>query len=170
MYVNVITRATGRLLFEATVPTFLKRYDRELPALPSQMAVAGFSAHTDVGRAHETANEVKRLAKQLKEAQAAAQTYNGRERLFGKPITNVSRPEKYTTRNLNANMSLCVLADPIVVLLAPWVDWDGKWEGSLYPRLVCEFDIFRIRRISFLALAFTNKECAFVKLVHNIEH
>lgn len=57
------------------------------------MSVAGFSAHADMGRAHETANEVKRLAEQLKDAEAMAQTYNNRERLFGTPVTNVSRPK-----------------------------------------------------------------------------
>ncbi|KAM4613811.1 dynein axonemal heavy chain 1 [Polymixia lowei] len=56
-----------------------------------QMLVAGFVAHTDVGRAHETANEVKRLGKQLKESQTMAQTYNNRERLLGIPVTNYDR-------------------------------------------------------------------------------
>ena len=54
------------------------------------MVVAGMAAHTDINRAHEVANEVRRLAKQMKEAQGMAQTYNNRERLFGMPITNVS--------------------------------------------------------------------------------
>ena len=54
------------------------------------MLVAGFASHTDIERAHETANEVRRLAKQIQESQEMAQTYNNRERLFGIPITNVS--------------------------------------------------------------------------------
>ena len=54
------------------------------------MLVAGFSAYTDIERSHEIANEVRRVTKQLKEAQGSAQLYNNRERLFGNPITNVS--------------------------------------------------------------------------------
>ena len=54
-----------------------------------QMVVAGMAAHTDINRAHEVANEVRRIHKQLKEAQVMAQTYNNRERLFGMPITDV---------------------------------------------------------------------------------
>ena len=54
------------------------------------MVVAGMAAHTDIGKAHEVANEVRRVHKQLKEAQASAQTYNNRERLFGMPVTNVN--------------------------------------------------------------------------------
>ena len=53
------------------------------------MVVAGMAAHTDINRAHEVANEVRRIHKQLKEAQVLAQTYNNRERLFGMPITDV---------------------------------------------------------------------------------
>ena len=53
------------------------------------MVVAGMAAHTDINRAHEVANEVRRLSKQMKEAQTLASTYNNRERLFGMPITNV---------------------------------------------------------------------------------
>ena len=54
-----------------------------------QMVVAGMAAHTDINRAHEVANEVRRIHKQLKEAQTLASTYNNRERLFGMPVTNV---------------------------------------------------------------------------------
>ncbi len=58
--------------------------------LTFQMVVAGMAAHTDINRAHEVANEVRRIHKQLKEAQTLASTYNNRERLFGMPVTNVS--------------------------------------------------------------------------------
>lgn len=53
------------------------------------MVVAGMAAHTDISKAHEIANEVRRINKQLKEAQTLASTYNNRERLFGLPVTNV---------------------------------------------------------------------------------
>ena len=54
------------------------------------MVVAGMAAYTDISKAHEIANEVRRVNKQLKEAQGLASTYNNRERLFGMPVTNVS--------------------------------------------------------------------------------
>lgn len=54
------------------------------------MVVAGMAAHTDLSKGHEIANEVRRVNKQMKEAQELASTYNNRERLFGMPVTNVS--------------------------------------------------------------------------------
>lgn len=51
--------------------------------------VAGLSVYMDIGHAHEVANEVRRVAKQLQECQSLAQVYNNRERLFGLPLTNV---------------------------------------------------------------------------------
>ncbi|XP_051768758.1 dynein axonemal heavy chain 1 [Ctenopharyngodon idella] len=53
-----------------------------------QRVVAGFSGYTNLGRAHEVANQVRRVGKQLKECQEMAQIYNNRERLFGKPVSN----------------------------------------------------------------------------------
>ena len=54
------------------------------------MLVAGMAAHTDISKAHEVANEIRRIHKQLKEAQTDSSKYNNRERLFGMPVTNVS--------------------------------------------------------------------------------
>ena len=54
------------------------------------MVVAGFSGRTDLGKAAETANEVRRMVKELKECQQNAQLYNQRERLFNMPVTQVS--------------------------------------------------------------------------------
>uniref|UniRef100_A0A4W6F8M2 Dynein axonemal heavy chain 1 n=1 Tax=Lates calcarifer TaxID=8187 RepID=A0A4W6F8M2_LATCA len=59
-----------------------------------QMLVAGFAGHSDIDRAHEMSNEVRRTSKQLKECQSLAQTYNTRERLFGIPVTNYDRVQK----------------------------------------------------------------------------
>ncbi|XP_075039903.1 dynein axonemal heavy chain 1 [Mixophyes fleayi] len=64
---------------------FLERLDS------LQMVVAGFSTHVDISRAHEIANEVRRVHKQLKESQQLAQLYNNRERLFGLPVTNYDK-------------------------------------------------------------------------------
>lgn len=54
------------------------------------MNVAGLSAHSNLEKAHEVANDCKRLNKALKECQEMATTYNNRERLFGLAVTNVS--------------------------------------------------------------------------------
>ncbi|GCB64000.1 hypothetical protein scyTo_0013272, partial [Scyliorhinus torazame] len=56
-----------------------------------EMVVAGFSAYTDMHRAHEIGNEVRRIHKQLVESQHLAQLYNSRERLFELPVTNYER-------------------------------------------------------------------------------
>ena len=57
-----------------------------------QLVVAGFSTHVEIVRAHEIANEVRRVKKQLKDCQQLALLYNNRERIFGLPITNVGLP------------------------------------------------------------------------------
>ncbi|KAM9362199.1 LOW QUALITY PROTEIN: dynein axonemal heavy chain 1 [Symphorus nematophorus] len=59
-----------------------------------QRLVAGFASHSELDRAHELANEVRRTSKQLKECQTMAQTYNTRERLFGIPVTNYDHVQK----------------------------------------------------------------------------
>ncbi|KAJ7998998.1 hypothetical protein DPEC_G00210820 [Dallia pectoralis] len=87
-----------------------------------QMLVAGLSAYTDVSRAHEVANEVRRVGKQLKEAQATALTYNSRERLFGIPVTNDDRLQKLVKdfqpfRNLWTTTS-------------DWLRWHKSWHND----------------------------------------
>ncbi|PVD29059.1 hypothetical protein C0Q70_11656 [Pomacea canaliculata] len=59
-----------------------------------QMVVAGMAAHTDITKATEIANEMRRVNKQLRDAQGLAVTYNNRERLFGMPVTNYDRLAK----------------------------------------------------------------------------
>lgn len=59
------------------------------------MSVASLSAHTSIERAHEVANECRKLNKALKECQEASQTYNNRERLLGLPVTNVCVSDEY---------------------------------------------------------------------------
>ncbi|CAF1258579.1 unnamed protein product, partial [Adineta ricciae] len=46
------------------------------------MSVAGLSGHMSMDRAHEVANECRKLNKALKECVEASQTYNNRERLL----------------------------------------------------------------------------------------
>ena len=54
-----------------------------------QMIVAGFSGRTDLSKAAEIANEVRRVTKDLKECQQQALLYNQRERLFDMQVTQV---------------------------------------------------------------------------------
>lgn len=54
-----------------------------------QMIVAGFSGRTDISKAAETANDVRRVMKELKECQQQASLCNQRERLFNLPVTQV---------------------------------------------------------------------------------
>lgn len=61
----------------------------DLMLLGPQLVVAGFSTHMEVLRAHEIANEVRRVKKQLKDCQQLAALYNNRERIFGLPTTSV---------------------------------------------------------------------------------
>ncbi|NWX92741.1 DYH1 protein, partial [Nothoprocta pentlandii] len=56
-----------------------------------QLSVGGFSIQVDVTRAHELANEARRIRKQQKELQNLAILYNNRERIFGMPVTNYGR-------------------------------------------------------------------------------
>ena len=55
-----------------------------------QMIVAGFAGKTDLGKAAETANEVRRVMKDLKDCQGQGVLFNQRERLFGMQVTQVS--------------------------------------------------------------------------------
>ena len=54
-----------------------------------QMIVAGFTAHTDLNKAAEIANEVRRVMTDLKDCHAQAILYNQRERLFNLPVMQV---------------------------------------------------------------------------------
>jgi len=54
-----------------------------------QMVVAGFSGHTDLTKAAEISNDVRRVVKNLKECQDLALLYNQRERLFNMNVTQV---------------------------------------------------------------------------------
>ena len=54
-----------------------------------QMIVAGFAGRTELSKAAEIANEVRRVMKDLKDYQAQAVLYNQRERLFEMPVTSV---------------------------------------------------------------------------------
>nr|VZI05919.1 unnamed protein product [Spirometra erinaceieuropaei] len=53
--------------------------------------VSSMASFTDVSKAHEVANEVRRIHRQLLEAQNLAAVYNSRERLFEMPVTNFEK-------------------------------------------------------------------------------
>ncbi|XP_042561677.1 dynein axonemal heavy chain 1-like [Clupea harengus] len=84
-----------------------------------QMVVAGFSAYTDVSRAHEVANEVRRVGKQLKESQAMVLLYNNRERLFNLPVTNYDRLQKLN-RDFQPFRDLWTAT-------SDWLRWHESW-------------------------------------------
>ncbi|XP_053577059.1 dynein axonemal heavy chain 1 [Bombina bombina] len=84
-----------------------------------QIAVAGFSSYTDINRAHETANEVRRVHKQLKESQQLSQLYNNRERLFGLPVTNYDKLLKMV-KDFQPYRDLWTTA-------SDWMRWFDSW-------------------------------------------
>ncbi|XP_029455356.1 dynein heavy chain 1, axonemal [Rhinatrema bivittatum] len=84
-----------------------------------QMALAGLPAYVDIGRAHEIANEVRRLQKQIKESQQLALLYNNRERLFGMPITNYDTLAKMVKEFQPFRDLWTTVSD--------WLRWHDSW-------------------------------------------
>ncbi|XP_022110107.1 dynein heavy chain 1, axonemal-like isoform X1 [Acanthaster planci] len=84
-----------------------------------QMVVAGFAAHTDINKAHEVANEVRRVNKQMKECQQLASMYNNRERLFEMPITNYDKLSKLV-RDFEPFKNLWITT-------SDWLKWHESW-------------------------------------------
>ncbi|RUS78759.1 hypothetical protein EGW08_013475 [Elysia chlorotica] len=84
-----------------------------------QMAVAGMSAYSEIGRAHEVANDMRRINKQLKEAQGLAVIYNNRERLFGQPVTNYDKLAKLV-KDFEPYRNLWVT-------VSDWQRWQESW-------------------------------------------
>ncbi|TTB85611.1 Dynein heavy chain 1, axonemal [Bagarius yarrelli] len=84
-----------------------------------QMVVASLAAYIDVSHAHEVANEVRRVAKQLKECQSLAQVYNNRERLFGLPLTNYDNLQKLS-RDFQPFRDLWTTT-------SDWLRWHESW-------------------------------------------
>jgi hypothetical protein len=78
----------SRLLQRMCILLILQFYTVLLFTL--QMQVAGMPAYTDLTRAHEIANQARRLHKDLRDSLNDAAKYNNRERLFDMPVTNVS--------------------------------------------------------------------------------
>lgn len=53
------------------------------------MLISSLASYTEIGKAQEISNEIRRLNKQLLESQNLAAVYNNREQLLNIPITNV---------------------------------------------------------------------------------
>lgn len=73
------------------------------------MTVAGFSGHTDLSRAQEISNDVRRVVKNLKECQTLSQLYNQRERLLNLPVTQVNLVTIILLNVLNYTMYIPML-------------------------------------------------------------
>ncbi|XP_070190635.1 dynein axonemal heavy chain 1-like isoform X2 [Littorina saxatilis] len=84
-----------------------------------QMVVAGMAAHSEIQKGHEIANEMRRVNKQLKEAQQLAVTYNNRERLFGMPVTNYDKLSKLA-KDFEPYRNLWVT-------VSDWLRWQESW-------------------------------------------
>ncbi|XP_058416307.1 dynein axonemal heavy chain 1 isoform X1 [Diceros bicornis minor] len=84
-----------------------------------QLVVAGFSTHVEIARAHEIANEVRRVKKQLKDCQQLAMLYNNRERIFGLPITNYDKLSRMV-KEFQPYLDLWTTA-------SDWLRWSESW-------------------------------------------
>ncbi|XP_050636999.1 dynein axonemal heavy chain 1 [Macaca thibetana thibetana] len=84
-----------------------------------QLVVAGFSIHVEISRAHEIANEVRRVKKQLKDCQQLAMLYNNRERIFGLPITNYDKLSRMV-KEFQPYLDLWTTA-------SDWLRWSESW-------------------------------------------
>ncbi|XP_021099660.1 dynein heavy chain 1, axonemal isoform X7 [Heterocephalus glaber] len=84
-----------------------------------QLVVAGFSVHMEIARAHEIANEVRRVKKQLKDCQQLATLYNNRARIFGLPITNYEKLSRMV-KEFQPYLDLWTTA-------SDWLRWSESW-------------------------------------------
>uniref|UniRef100_A0A8C5KDU7 Dynein axonemal heavy chain 1 n=1 Tax=Jaculus jaculus TaxID=51337 RepID=A0A8C5KDU7_JACJA len=84
-----------------------------------QLVVAGFSTHVDILRAHEIANEVRRVKKQLKDCQQLAMLYNNRERIFGSAVTNYDKLSRMV-KEFQPYLDLWTTA-------SDWLRWSESW-------------------------------------------
>ena len=85
-----------------------------------QMTVAGFSKQTDISKYKSISVEARKVASRLKEAQANAQTYNNRERLFGLPVTDYEHLQK-CVRDFEPYKNLWITAD----------EWQTAYRGYM---------------------------------------
>ncbi|XP_065194434.1 dynein axonemal heavy chain 1-like [Sycon ciliatum] len=87
-----------------------------------ELAVAGFSGYTDLGRAKETAVEARRVAGLLKDYQQQSQIINQRERLFELPVSSNEKLMKLV-RMFEPYKNLWITA-------ADWLVWNDAWNNE----------------------------------------
>lgn len=95
------------------------------------MHVANIPGLTDIGKAHEYANHCRRLFKELKEAQAEAVKYNGREKLFGMAITSYDKLHELI-KDFEPYRQLWVT-------VSDWLRWHDSWMND--PLLYVDADM-----------------------------
>ncbi|ESO05091.1 hypothetical protein HELRODRAFT_172109 [Helobdella robusta] len=84
-----------------------------------QMHVANIPGLVDIGKAHEYANQCRRLYKELKEAQADSAKYNSREKLFNMPITSYEK--------VNSLIKDFEQYRLLWVTTSDWLRWYDSW-------------------------------------------
>ncbi|XP_005102124.3 dynein heavy chain 1, axonemal [Aplysia californica] len=85
----------------------------------NQIQIAAMAEHSDMEKAPEYANEMRRMYKNLRECQDLAQLYNSRERLFKLKPTNYSKIGKITKE-----------FDPfrkLWITTSDWLRWQESW-------------------------------------------
>ncbi|KAF0288035.1 Dynein heavy chain 1, axonemal [Amphibalanus amphitrite] len=83
------------------------------------MLVAGMTAFNDITKAHEVANEVRRVWKQLNECKEQGQLLNQRQRLFGMDLTPYD--------NLAKLIKDCEPYRALWLTASDWLRWQEAW-------------------------------------------
>ncbi|XP_055888364.1 dynein axonemal heavy chain 1-like isoform X4 [Biomphalaria glabrata] len=85
----------------------------------NQIIVAAMAEHSEIDKAHEYANEMRRMYKNLRDCQDLAQLYNSREKLFKLKPTNYSRIGKI--------MKEFEPFRKLWITTSEWVRWHESW-------------------------------------------
>ncbi|XP_059153506.1 dynein axonemal heavy chain 1-like [Physella acuta] len=85
----------------------------------NQIVVAAMAEHSEMDKAHEYANEMRRMYKNLRDCQDLAQLYNSREKLFKLKPTNYSRIGKI--------MKEFEPFRKLWITTSEWVRWHESW-------------------------------------------
>ncbi|KAK3782184.1 hypothetical protein RRG08_032935 [Elysia crispata] len=98
---------------ESDVITLSERLDN------NQIMVAAMAEHSEIEKAHEYANEMRRMYKNLRECQDLAQLYNSREKLFKMKPTNFTWISKI--------MKEFEPFRKLWITTSDWVRWQESW-------------------------------------------
>ncbi|GAB1605521.1 dynein axonemal heavy chain 1-like isoform X5 [Argonauta hians] len=83
------------------------------------MLAAAMKSYSEVNKAHEFANEARRINKQMRDAQTMSKVYNNRERLFKMPITPYDKLNTMV-KEFEPYRSLWMTA-------SDWQRWHDSW-------------------------------------------